>query len=267
MTKLLFFDIDGTLFTDDLKLPGTVKPALMKARENGARIFINTGRTLCNIDKRLNELPLDGISMGCGCRIIVEGKTLFVKEWDHEESMKIARVYRKTGIPTVYESDTGMFFDEHNVDDEMIPDWRNYTDKRGLTKFVSEDDPNFKAVKMFCLKRQPNDIDDLLKDLRDAGFNFYAIDRGRGGHEIVPEGCSKATGIDMIREYYGVGLEDCYVFGDSANDLSMLEHVPNSIAMGQSPEHVKKSCKYVTDTPENDGIEKALLMLGLISRK
>ena len=265
MTKILFFDIDGTLFTNDFKLPATVKPALQKAREHGCKIYINTGRTLCNIDKKLQELPLDGISMGCGCRVIAEGKTLVSTERSHEESMKIVDVYRRNRIPTVYESDTGMYFDEANTDDDMIPDWRGYTDKRGLTRFVDEGD--FKAVKMFSKITDEDDVDKLIGDLKEAGFPFYPIRRSRDGYEIVPEGFTKATGIDMVRDYYGVGLEDCYVFGDSENDLSMLRHVPNSVAMGQSPEEVKSCCSYVTDTPENDGIEKALKGLGLIPGK
>lgn len=264
MTKILFFDIDGTLFTNDFKLPQSVKPALLKAREHGCKIYINTGRTLCNIDKKLQELPLDGISMGCGCRVIAEGKTLVSTERSHEESMRIVDIFRRNKITTVYECDTGMFYDEENTDTDMIPEWREYTDKRGLTRFVDEED--FRAVKMFSKIMCEDDVDKLISDLKASGFPFYPIWRRMYGYEIVPEGYTKATGIDMIREFYGAGLEDCYVFGDSENDLSMLRHVPNSVAMGQAPDTVKECCRFVTDTPENDGIEKALMSLGLIPR-
>ena len=49
-SPLLFFDIDGTLFDDSRRLPPSVLPALQKARDRGCRIFLNTGRTLCNLD-------------------------------------------------------------------------------------------------------------------------------------------------------------------------------------------------------------------------
>ncbi len=67
---LLFFDIDGTLFDDSRKLPASVLPSLEKAHENGHLIFINTGRTLCNLDHRLDGFPVDGWIMGCGTRIV-----------------------------------------------------------------------------------------------------------------------------------------------------------------------------------------------------
>ncbi len=43
MPKLLFFDIDGTLFDDSRQLPASVAPALRQARVNGCRVFLNTG--------------------------------------------------------------------------------------------------------------------------------------------------------------------------------------------------------------------------------
>ena len=63
---LLFFDIDGTIFDDQRRLPESVKPAMEKARSNGHRLIVNTGRTLCNMDRRLDDFPLDGWIMGCG---------------------------------------------------------------------------------------------------------------------------------------------------------------------------------------------------------
>ena len=266
MTRLLFFDIDGTLIDDSFELPSSVRPALEKARELGCRIFINTGRTLCNIDRKLKEsLPIDGYVLGCGTRVIAEGKTLKELEYSHEESMKIVYALREVCIPTVFECDTGIYYDDALSDGFMTPNWRGYTDSRGLTRFVDEGDPDFKAVKFFCYLKGEKMRRLLVDTLRSIGYSYYLIDRGREGYEVVPEGCSKATGIDIVREFYKADLDDCYVFGDSENDLSMLKHVRNSIAMGQSPDNVKKYCKYVTDTPENDGIAKALQMLGLLS--
>lgn len=49
--KILFFDIDGTLITDDGKryFPDSAKEAIQKARENGHLAFINTGRVFCDV--------------------------------------------------------------------------------------------------------------------------------------------------------------------------------------------------------------------------
>lgn len=43
-------------------------------------------------------------------------------------------------------------------------------------------------------------------------------------------------------------------FGDAENDISMLDIVGKSIAMGNATCHVKQVADYVTDTNNQDGI-------------
>ena len=46
--KALFFDIDGTLLTDEKKeLPESAKNAIEAARRAGHLVFINSGRARC----------------------------------------------------------------------------------------------------------------------------------------------------------------------------------------------------------------------------
>lgn len=82
-------------------------------------------------------------------------------------------------------------------------------------------------------------------------------------YEVVPKGISKATGIQVLMDYYGISLQDCYAIGDSTNDLPMLEFVPNSIAMGNSMKEILPYCAYQTANLEDDGIEKALKHYGI----
>ena len=75
---------------------------------------------------------------------------------------------------------------------------------------------------------------------------------------MVPKGYSKATGIKFLEEYLNIPLKDCYAIGDSSNDLSMLQYVPNSIAMGNSDPLLFDLVSFVTKDIEDDGIEYAL---------
>ena len=93
--------------------------------------------------------------------------------------------------------------------------------------------------------------------------DFDYIHRGEGFYEIVPKGYSKATGMQCLCDYFKVGIEDCYAFGDSNNDLPMLSYVPHSIAMGESSEELKKQVEYVTTGVLEDGILNAMKYYGL----
>ena len=262
---LLFFDIDGTLFDDSRTLPASVLPALERAHENGHLIFINTGRTLCNLDHRLDGFPVDGWIMGCGTRIVFRDETLQSMEYDPARTRRLRQVFLSLEMPVVYECDTAMYFDPLAPAHPAIPIFRDYARKNGIDRDITETDPEFRAVKMFCFSDARGPIDRLEEATAALGLPYTAIDRGKGGWEVIPAAYSKGTGIDVIRQKLNVTLDDCYAFGDSRNDMTMFEHVGHSVAMGNAPEDVKAACSWTAPLPENDGIKKAMIHCGIIA--
>ena len=81
--------------------------------------------------------------------------------------------------------------------------------------------------------------------------------------EITLKGHSKGTGVERIIRELGAKREDTYGFGDSGNDIAMLQAVGTGIVMGDAPQYLKETY-LTTDSIYADGIEKALIRLGLI---
>ena len=260
---LLFFDIDGTIFDDRRRLPESVLPAMKAASRNGHRLIINTGRTLCNLERRLDDFPLDGWVMGCGTRILYHGETIRSMEYSPEKSQLLRNIFLKLEIPVIWECDTAMYFDPAGPKHPATAVFRTWAEKHGICREIEEDDPEFRVVKMFCFT-ETSVIDRMEKMTAEVGMPYTAINRQPGQWELVPGGYSKGTGIDVLREKLGADREECFAFGDSRNDLTMFEHAGHGIAMGNATDDVKAACSYVTDLPENDGIEKALRHYGLI---
>ena len=263
-TKLLFFDVDGTLLDDRTHtLPRSVAPALEKVKAKGNRIFVNTGRTLCNMEREVLALPLDGCIMGCGTRVICGKETLRCVEYDFKDSMRMRDIIARADIPCVYECDTGIYFDTPYFDLPQIQGFWNFSSVRGINRMITPEDEAFRAVKTFMFAEAQR-IEALMAQLAQAGMPYTAIDRGNDGWEVVPASCSKANGMDLIAEHLGVSLEDCYAFGDSHNDLPMLTHVSHSVAVGNAPQDVKEACRYVAPRVEENGIASILETLELM---
>ncbi len=263
-TRLLFFDLDGTLLDDRTHtLPSSTAPALVRARENGCMLFLNSGRTYCNLDPVVDTLPFDGMVLGCGTRIHLHGTVLKALEYTHDDSLAIRDIFIRHDIPVVFECDTAIYFEPVFLHNSGIQDFRSFSERAGISRDIQDNDPEFRAVKMFCFAPFIR-VRAILEDLTAAGFPYTAIDRGRESWELVPSGCSKAEGIETVRKALGVPLSNCYAFGDSNNDLPMLLHVPHSVCVGNAPEEVRKQCSYVTDRVEDDGIANALNALGLL---
>lgn len=260
--KMIFFDIDGTIVAEGTHyLPPSTVNAIRTARKKGHLVFINTGRTRFNIDDFLEEIGFDGYVCGCGTAVYLGEECIFKKEIGHEKCKEVMETIRECNITAVYENENRVFFDEELPDHKVLYDLKARFGTKGFDIPKSLDDESIVFEKFVVWV---STVSDFKKFHKYITKEFDCIDRGAGMYEIVPKGISKATGIQVLMEHYGIPLEDCYAVGDSTNDLPMLEFVPNSIAMGNSMKEILPYCAYQTDVLEEDGIEKALKHYGII---
>lgn len=259
--KMIFFDIDGTIVAEGTHyLPESAVKAIRKARQNGHLVFINTGRTRFNIDDFLEEIGFDGYVCGCGTAVYVGDKCILKKEMNHAKCREIMETMREYNVTAVYENENRVLFDEELPDHKVLHDLRARFGTKGFEIPKTLDDESIVFEKFVAWISMVSDEKNFRKYLQ---YDFDCIDRGAGMYEVVPKGISKATGIQVLMDYYGISLQDCYAIGDSTNDLSMLEFVPNSIAMGNSMKEILPYCAYQTANLEDDGIEKALKHYGI----
>lgn len=261
--KLLFFDIDGTLLPEvDGAIPESTMQAIRRAQALGHYTFINTGRTVSIIPKQLTDLTFDGYLCGCGTYLTLHDEVILNKEFDQARGKELVLHARKEQIPILLEGNRGCFYDSLGTIDQYV----EVTTKQIFHMFPDklldiQEHPDFQFSKFCTICKSKEELSRLLEPVSDY---FEAIDRGDELYEIVPIGFSKASAIDVILEKLGQSLDDCYVFGDSTNDMSMLTHVPNSIGMGNSHPDVLKAVSYITTPVWRDGIAVAMKHFGLI---
>lgn len=262
MRSVIFFDIDGTLISEDVHriIPESTREALALTRKKGNLTFINTGRTEFNVSSTIRELGFDGLICGCGTYIEFGGEVVLYNKLEQAFCRKIADINRKCGVIPVYEHKDGYFFDDKAPSSPEIDDF--------LVSFVEEripidgrvEDEDFGFNKFIIWDTEGADMEMFRREISKY---FTIIDRGGDLYEIVPLGFSKATAIDLILRRLDIPLERAYAIGDSNNDLPMLRAVPNSIAMGGA-EMIYPYVSYITTTLLDDGIYNALKHFDLI---
>lgn len=263
--NLLFFDIDGTLVGKDPNktFPQSAKDALKKARQAGNKLFINTGRAFCNIDEYISQVGFDGYVCGCGTQVVLDGETLFHKTLSHADSVKIAHMVRQCNADAIYERADRLFFDTARQDGENFQRIRKIYADAGLDVSFTPYDEDFAFDKFFGWHTAQSDMSTLVPFLKKY---FHVMDTGRGYYEVSPIGCSKASGISFLKNYFNVPMDHIYAFGDSANDISMFDYCQNTICMGDTPDtYLKDMASYITDGVMDNGIANALIALNLIS--
>lgn len=257
--KICFFDIDGTLLPFSGHLAPGTSDALTEAMRRGHLLFVNTGRTFYTIPQGIRQLPMTGFVSGCGTQVRIGSDILFQYHVEPSLCQETAALLARHNIPTVYEHSEGIFFHPAFDGVSMQENFRRYYQSMGLRTGTTED-PDFAFDKVYCRLDQADDLPGLRTALLP---HFTWIDRGAPYCELVPKCCSKATGMALLAEHYGLTSDDCFAFGDSANDREMMAWAGTSIAMARNA-GLDGVIDYVTGDAETGGVVQALRHFALI---
>ncbi len=260
MSKAIFFDIDGTLWDFHKVIPESTKTAIQRLKKNGHLVFISSGRTRCFIhDENLLALGFNGLLCGCGTHIEYKGETIFDRELSTEEVNAALEVFDRHGMVTLMEGSKNFYTRFQELEKDQYGKYLLETEKDIILEL--EDYRNDWHAGKFTVVENGADMEAVKKDLEG---NFDVIVHDVHVAEVLPTGYSKASGITHVCEMLGIDRKDTYAFGDSANDLEMLNIVNTGIVMGNGTKIAKAHADYITDDIHEDGIYNACVHFGLI---
>ncbi len=88
-------------------------------------------------------------------------------------------------------------------------------------------------------------------------FDFVFPMPGFPHIDILPHGFGKERGGDFLMEALGLTPDEVAVFGDAENDMSMLEHYPNSVAVANAVPIVAQTARWHVGRAEDDAVADA----------
>ena len=261
MPKLIFFDIDGTLWDEKMQMPDSTIPTLKKLQQNGHKIFLCSGRARSNIrSRKLLDIGFDGIIAACGNHVEMDGEVLYERLLSPELTEKVVRVVKECNMPIVLEGPKNHWIDKEGFvgDPYILYLFRELGESAKELKGYSEE---------IQINKMSGDVlptTDYARIKEELGEEFDFLEHEGNVVEAIPKGTSKATGIAWLCSYLNVDKADTYAIGDSVNDLDMLNYVGHGIAMGNGTTPAKEAAEYVTTDLFSDGIKNAMEHYGLI---
>lgn len=261
MRKAVFFDIDGTLWNKKCEiLPSTVD-AIRKLRENGHLAFICSGRSRANICKKeLMDIGFDGVVASCGTHIDFHKEIVFEVLLTEKQVAHLLKVAKEHQMPLVLEGPKYIYVNDGDFADDPYVIYLR--EELGENVLEIPENPAEIAINKFSAETDNFDLERFEQEL---GTEFHmVVHTGDKVFEVIPSGHSKATGIQKVCELLNIAREDTYAFGDSANDIEMLQYVAHGIAMGDSDREALNVADYVTTGVDDDGIANGLKYFGLI---
>ncbi len=105
------------------------------------------------------------------------------------------------------------------------------------------------------------DLDAFVRQIRADCPDLDLIPPGPDIFDIVAKGCNKASGLDRLCELLGIGLDEVVVFGDSSNDLPVLGHVDNSVAVANASAEARELARWHIGPCTEGAVADALMDL------
>ena len=273
MRKLIFLDIDGTLTEAGTNVPpASAVKALETAKQNGHLLFLCTGRNPAMLAPLL-RYDFDGMVACSGGYVSVKDKVLYDHPMTKEQLDLALDSLHKNGVFCTIEGRNGSFGDADLKEflsttdggNSEIERWRKaLSENLGIRPMKEYDgQPIYKVV---IMARQASQIEDCRK-LLEKDFNFVLQDvpaHGCVNGELVNRAFDKGHGVEEIAKYYGVPLSETIGFGDSMNDLEMIETVGTSVCMANGSPELKKRADRICPAVTEDGLYTAFSELRLL---
>lgn len=260
--KVIFFDIDGTLFAPNIGVPTSTLDALNKLKENNIDIVICTGRARSMVPQSIISIGFDGIIAGAGTYVEVNKKPVYEINLDDNDSFCLLEDIRCFGLIPILEGHSVSYYDAETEDEDYKNVLNHYfKEAKPYMKPIPRDYSHLNIAKASARFTENGDSVSLMDKYKEK---YTIVCHGKVLVEFIPKYSSKAKGIEEYLKYTNIPLENTYAFGDSMNDYEMLQYVNYGVAMGNSCEELKNITKYITDDINENGIYNALVRFGLI---
>ena len=264
--KIIATDMDGTLLDPrgQLDLPRLEK-ILDKLDHRGVRFVIATGNEVHRMRQLLGHLAERVVLVVAnGARIFENNELLQAQTWDDAMVDRALSHFkgRECQDQFVVTAMNGGFVKKGTVftelDKFMTPEMIEKLYQR--MQFVNEFDSNlFGGVLKMSMVVGEERSDSVLQEINDLfDGHVRAVSSGYGCIDILQDGIHKAWGLEELLRRWNLKPEQIMAFGDSENDIEMLELAGISYAMENAEEAVKEIATKVAPANSQAGVYKVL---------
>ena len=264
--KIVATDMDGTLLDPrgQLDLPRLEK-ILDKLDHRGVRFVIATGNEVHRMRQLLGYLAERVVLVVAnGARIFENNELIQAQTWDDAMVDRALAHFkgRECQDQFVVTAMNGGFVKKGTVftelDKFMTPEMIEKLYQR--MNFVDEFDSNlFGGVLKMSMVVGEERSDSVLQEINDLfDGHVRAVSSGYGCIDILQDGIHKAWGLVELLRRWNLKPEQIMAFGDSENDIEMLELAGISYAMENAEEAVKRVATKVAPANSQAGVYKVL---------
>ena len=273
--KLIFLDIDGTLTEPGKNVPPpSALEAVRRAQAKGHKAVLCSGRNYVMLSPLL-QYNFDGVISSAGGCIEYGGKMVYDCPMTPEQQRRVLSIFEESGVYRTIGSRRHSYTDEgfkkflaenaqSQANSELLR-WRlqleSELDIRPMAEYDGE--PIYGLVFM---SRGMEPLRRPIESLRNE-FHFCIQDTDACGivnGELMNKAFNKGLAVQRLCQHLGVPVEDTVAFGDSMNDLELLQTAGYAVCMENGSAGLKEIADLVCRAFGVDGLYWAFEKLNLI---
>ena len=243
--KIVFFDFDGTLVDPATgRISHRTIFTLQQLHRNGILICIATGRRPAALPD-FRDLHIDAFCTYNGSLCFTEKETIHQNPIHPTDVTQILQNTAAVGRPV------SVAVRDRLAANGIDQDLADYYRLAGLELSVAHDfdwvcTQDIYQIMVGYREDQREYLTQGTKHIKLAISWDCAVD-------MIPAS-SKGVAIDQILSHFNLTAAQALAFGDSYNDIEMLQSVGTGIAMGNAPDLLKSIAKGVCKSVSEDGI-------------
>ena len=281
MIRVIASDMDGTLLGDDHRIAPETLEAIKEAQEAGIRFMIATGRNFKGAMAELQDTGLvcdyvvdSGAEVRDPMQNVIETRVL-----SRELCRRVYKSVKKFPVSVIFCTDGYDYRvgTPEEVEESLILELQLFHEnmtreeilKTSVYRRIKENSKVVSGLKEMEEKKIPVYKIFLFSDDTDM---LEQIDKVLGENRDIAVASSFPTNLEItdvraqkgpvLKNYIerlGYAMDEVMVFGDSLNDLSMLEmDFGATVAMENASPEVKAAAKYVTKSNNEHGVAYAI---------
>jgi len=256
-TRLLLFDLDGTLLGPDRQVSVANAAALSDAMAAGMRVGFATGRVRRSIQPWIEELepnaPLILLNGGMVWDA-ASGHALLEHRLPRADARAALEVVAELGVHA------NLYLGEQVAIARPSETSRRSEVKDGVPHakvgdlLVHLDGQPNDPFKILCID-ETGGIEALAERLRPALTGGSVLVHSEPTYlEVLPPGVSKGAALSVVLEHTGAQASEVVAFGDGLNDIELLEASGMGVAMANAHPRVRDCADVVIGPNDSDAI-------------